>query len=199
MTTIPPLGQSLLVTTFASMFALGCSSGPSGPAGGPVTGALDVHCKDGDGGQIAEAIGACMAPGGGGTANAGSGSGGAEYGETLFNAEGDDDECKYHVTWTSTPVRKGGGVTFNVTVTRLGDGMPAHDANLEAEVFLSDTHPAASPEQAAEAPAGSGKYAVGPITFDTAGRWTVRFHMYDECADAPDSPHSHVAFYVEVP
>src|SRR6266540_1855172 len=157
MTTIPPLGQSLLVTTFASMFALGCSSGPSGPAGGPVTGALDVHCKDGDGGQIAEAIGACMAPGGGGTANAGSGSGGAEYGETLFNAEGDDDECKYHVTWTSTP------------------------------------------EQAAEAPAGSGKYAVGPITFDTAGRWTVRFHMYDECADAPDSPHSHVAFYVEVP
>jgi hypothetical protein len=198
MTTNPSLGKSLLATAFASLLALGCSSGPSGPAGGAVTGALDAHCKNGDGGQIAEAIGVCM-PGGAGSADGGAGSGGNEYGETLFNAEGDDDDCKYHLAWTSSAVRKGADVTFNVTVTRLEDGMPAHDANLEAEVFLSDTHPAASPDEAPEAPADSGKYAVGPIKFDTAGRWTVRFHLYDECADAPDSPHSHVAFYVDVP
>ena len=26
----------------------------------------------------------------------------SDYGETLFNAEGDDDDCKYHVKWTAT-------------------------------------------------------------------------------------------------
>ena len=27
-----------------------------------------------------------------------------DYGATMFNAEGDDDDCKYHVKWTATPI-----------------------------------------------------------------------------------------------
>jgi hypothetical protein len=45
-----------------------------------------------------------------------------------------------------------------------------------------------------------GTYSVGPVRFDQAGRWFVRFHFYETCSDAPeDSPHGHVAFWVDVP
>ena len=45
-----------------------------------------------------------------------------------------------------------------------------------------------------------GVYKVGPIKFDAAGIWTVRFHFFEECGDArEDSPHGHAAFYVKVP
>jgi len=38
------------------------------------------------------------------------------------------------------------------------------------------------------------------ITFDAAGDWTVRYHFYEDCNDAPeDSPHGHAAFLVHVP
>jgi hypothetical protein len=51
---------------------------------------------------------------------------------------------------------------------------------------------------APEKPAGS--YAIGPIVFDRSGRWVVRFHFYETCSDVPpDSPHAHVAFYIDVP
>lgn len=33
----------------------------------------------------------------------------------------------------------------------------------------------------------------------SAGQWTVRFHFFDVCIDGPTSPHSHAAFYVNVP
>jgi len=30
--------------------------------------------------------------------------------------------------------------------------------------------------------------------------WTVRFHLFEECSDAPaDSPHGHGAFFFTVP
>jgi len=45
-----------------------------------------------------------------------------------------------------------------------------------------------------------GVYSVGPVRFDQAGRWTVRFHFFETCLDArEDSPHGHAAFYVDVP
>jgi hypothetical protein len=36
--------------------------------------------------------------------------------------------------------------------------------------------------------------------FDQSGRWVVRFHYFETCSDVPeDSPHGHVAFYIDVP
>jgi hypothetical protein len=33
-----------------------------------------------------------------------------------------------------------------------------------------------------------------------AGRWNVRFHMYEQCSDlTEDSPHGHITFFVDVP
>ena len=189
----------LLAIPFAAFLDVGCSSdNNSGPAGGPVSGALDTHCRDADGGVTATVIGECMT---GVAAAAPEPDGGAptsDYGETLYNAEGDDDDCKYHVTWTSTAVRKNTDVNFDVTLTKLADMTAATGAGVRAEIFLTDTHPAAPPPAATES--AGGKYAVGPIKFDTAGKWTVRFHFYENCNDAPeDSPHGHAAFYVNVP
>ena len=176
---------------FAAPFSGGCSSssGPGGPVGGPVMGALDTHCS----GPGPTVVGTCMTPG--------ASDGGApmvDYGPTLFNAEGDDDDCKYHVSWTSTPVRENTNVTFTMMLTKLADASTATGAGIRAEVFLTDTHPVPPPPQATESPAGT--YKVGPIKFDAPGDWTVRFHFYEDCDDAPaDSPHGHAAFYVRVP
>ena len=40
---------------------------------------------------------------------------------------------------------------------------------------------------------------TGPIYFDRAGEWTVRFHFEETCNDVPGSPHGHIAFHVVVP
>jgi hypothetical protein len=122
----------------------------------------------------------------------------SDYGDTLYNASGFDDDCKYAVSWTATPIRVGAGVTFTVSVMRLTDMKPAECASTRAEVFLTDTHPVASPSAPPpESPPGT--YAVGPIKFDEPGIWTVRFHFYETCVDTPDSPHGHAAFFVNVP
>ena len=64
---------------------------------------------------------------------------------------------------------------------------PDAGAGIARRGFLTDTHPAAPPPEATEA--AGGKYTVGPIKFDAPGNWTVRFHFYEECNDAPeDSP-----------
>ena len=72
---------------------------------------------------------------------------------------------------------------------RYGDG----------EVFLDTTHPApTSGQKVTESPAGTDK--VGPIRFDKAGQWTVRWHLFEQCDDTiGNSPHGHAAFYVAVP
>ena len=46
----------------------------------------------------------------------------------------------------------------------------------------------------------AGKHKIGPIHFDAAGQWTIRFHIYEECSELLEtSPHGHVAFYIAVP
>src|SRR4051812_3278655 len=77
--------------------AVACSSG-----GGPVTGPADSHC--GSKAQVtSQAV--CKGAGGGSSSSSSSSSGAGgggdvdDYGPTLDNAEGDDDECKYHVKW----------------------------------------------------------------------------------------------------
>jgi hypothetical protein len=207
-----------LVFSFAALVTLACSSSnsPVGPVGGPVTGALDSHCGSGAT-MTVQPIGTCVTgsppanqsmcgiayaadTGAGGDAgapadDAGTGS---EFGATLYNASGFDDDCKYQVAWTATPIRVNTGVTFTVVVTRLDDMQPAKCAGIYPDVFLNDTHAGLGPTTAApESPPGT--YKVGPVKFDVPGMWNVRFHLYGECSDAPDSPHGHVAFYVNVP
>ncbi|HXU02701.1 MAG TPA: hypothetical protein VN903_17170 [Polyangia bacterium] len=179
------------------MLYAGCSSDNNGPTGGPVMGALDMHCAA-TGPTI---IGECMtgtAPVDAAAPDPDGGAPTSDYGDTLYNAEGDDDDCKYHVKWTATPIREKTAVTFTVTLTKLADMTPATGAGINAEVFLNATHPAVPPPQATES--AGGKYTVGPIKFDASGNWTVRFHFFEDCNDAPeDSPHGHAAFFVHVP
>jgi hypothetical protein len=187
----------LLAISFAALLHAGCSSdNNNGPTGGPVMGAVDTHCAGG-----ATIIGLCMTgndPTDAAAPDPDAGAPTSDYGETLHNDEGDDDDCKYHVKWTATPIRQKSPVTFTVTLTKLADGTPATEAGINAEVYLTETHPAAPPPGATES--AGGKYAVGPITFDSGGDWTVRYHFYEDCNDAPeDSPHGHAAFLVHVP
>ena len=119
------------------------------------------------------------------------------YGDTLYNAEGDDDDCKYHLRWTATPVCQGANVAFSLVLTAKIDGSLVTGADPSLEVFLNTAHPA--PNSGLSQETSPGNYAVEPVQFDAAGQWTIRFHLFENCNDAPDSPHGHAAFYVRVP
>jgi hypothetical protein len=142
------------------------------------------------------------------------GMGGCAFGATMFGQHGDDDDCKYVVSWTSDPICVGlEGVEFTVSVWSLVDGTPITGIpnGLVAEAFIP-TNPDAScdvgthgsPGSASspyltEVAAGTGVYK-GPVVFDIPGQWTVRFHIHEECYDVlPTSPHGHAAFRVTVP
>ncbi len=157
-----------------------------------MSGAQDFHCDLPDGGIMTQVtdLSTCHLPVDAGT---------ADYGPTNYNSQANDDDCKYHVSFTVTPVRENTNVTFTVTATTLADGHPATGTNMIAEVFLSNTHPAPnSNQQTTEQPGGI--YQIGPILFDAPGEWTVRFHLHEECQDeTADSPHGHAAFYIQVP
>jgi hypothetical protein len=188
------------------------TSSPSGPVGGAVAGPQDMHCvgmpvqptNDADcyvGPTVIDAPPAPDSP------DAPSG-----FGATMYNDDGKDDDCKYSVTWTSTPIREDDNVFYTVVAKYLAmgsgadaeaAGAPATGANIYAEVFKGTTHAAPPTNQAAtENPPGT--YRVGPIQFDEPGSdgdpWTVRFHLHENCIDyQADSPHGHAAFYMEVP
>lgn len=191
-------------------------------ANGVVLGPLDHHCSKGDGGQRMQTIGVCQvddlssvpaSPASCGVAfsqdagasnepaDAGAHDAGAdtsEYGETMYGAAGNDDDCKYYLSWVATPIQQNADTYFTLTAIRLADGKPASCAGVRADVSLTLTHGATPPrDQAPEI--APGVYKVGPIRFDKPGQWTVRFHLYEECNDtAEDSPHGHGAFYVKV-
>ena len=195
----------------------GCSSEPSDPGpsndggasdqtcsngGGPVPGDPDQHCTDRDGNaivQVTRAV-ACLDSSAGG---APSGAGGAAPEEeaqlTLFNAEGDDDDCKYHVAFSASCIERNRDVTLTLHASNRSDDSALLGATPTTEIYLSDTHlaPNTKPKAVMVEP---GVYTIGPVRFDEAGRWTLRFHLFEECLDArADSPHGHVAFYVDVP
>jgi hypothetical protein len=129
------------------------------------------------------------------------------YGTTMYGTEGDDDDCKYHVSYTASPICENKGTYFVVTANYLtGAGGPLTGASTFAEVCLSDTHPGpgidgrppTGQQQVVEGPPGT--YTIGPVQFDAPGDWTVRFHFNEFCCDvADDSPHGHAAFHVTVP
>jgi hypothetical protein len=121
-----------------------------------------------------------------------------EFGETQYGTQGDEDECKYAVSWSSTPVCQNTDVTFTVTATKKVGDDGATGAQPYIEAFLDETHPAPNSD-ATFTDKGDGTYDIGPIRFDAPGRWTVRFHFFGDCEDGEESPHGHVAFFVDVP
>lgn len=209
-----------------SVAGVGCSSSSNNGSGiascnspgAAQAGPADTHCE----GQAPVVVSAASCAGGstddaGSSDDAGSDDAGVaaqcDYGATMANQEGDDDDCKYHVKWSSTPICEGaGGVTFTVTVTTLADGKPvtAIPQGVIIETFQPtsptqacddvSTHP--GPNTGAyltETASGTGVYQ-GPVVFDAPGIWTVRFHIHEECADTlDDSPHGHAAFHINVP
>jgi hypothetical protein len=194
-----------------------CSTKTNPPgASGIVSGTKDSHCAEtvtvdqaachpastGSGGDAGAgtADGGALAEGGAGTPD----SGAEESFATLYNNEGDDDDCKYHVKWSApNGVAQGAGVTFNIVLTTRA-GEPVTGAGIagqpvRGEVFLNDTHPAPRASEETSSNNGGGNYTLGPIYFDAPGTWTVRFHFFEDCDDSEKSPHGHAAFYVQVP
>jgi YtkA-like len=208
----------LLATTLGTVCLTGgCSTGPRqiGPAaneggaasctdgGGPVPGDADAHCTDADGNPIIQETlaDACMdstpsdAEGTGGAAPEGE----EEEQLVLFNTEGDDDDCKYHVAFSASCVERNRDVTLTFHANNRSDDSAVEGAAVTTEIYLSDTHlaPNTKPKTVVVEP---GVYKIGPVRFDKPGRWTVRFHLFEECLDArEDSPHGHIAFFVDVP
>jgi hypothetical protein len=169
-------------------------------------GPKDIHCELPDGGVMVQSTSqsACNVAGDAGGPNT------CPYNPTMYGHEGDDDDCKYHVAWTSTSICEGaGGVEFTVVATYLGDGSPVTGATIRPEVFTTsppndagcdDMSSHGSPstfETLNEGPPGT---YTGRVVFDEKGAWTARFHLFENCYDVlPNSPHGHAAFHLTVP
>jgi hypothetical protein len=223
------LATALVVVAACSSSSSG-SGGSTQPAavtcaspGGAKAGPQDDHCTAG-GMDIKQATNqaSCAAPadaGGGGDDDAassgddggGPGDGGPtgdcepdEFGATMYNNSGSDDDCKYDVTWSSTPICEGGnGVYFTVTATNRVDGSPLTGAMPYIESVQACVHPSPNPPLPALTSTEEttpGTYKIGPIVFDRPGGWVVRFHFFGSCDDTLEtSPHGHAAFFVDVP
>ena len=104
-----------------------------------------------------------------------------------------------------TPIVEKADTYFTLTAIRLQDMAPATCAGVIPDVSLDPTDGGFSTHGVPAPPNPSpeiapGVYKVGPIRFDEAGTWTVRFHLFEECSDnLGDSPHGHAAFFVKVP
>jgi hypothetical protein len=136
--------------------------------------------------------------------------GGCTYLPTRFGHEADDDDCKYHFVWSSTPICEApGSVFFTVVATSKLDGKPLTGAQPIAEVFTTtpgDWDASTYCDDMSTTPGNSGTFTesppgtyVGPIEFTRGGQWTVRFHFFPNCNHWVDSPHGHAAFHVAVP
>jgi hypothetical protein len=196
------LGTSVLVAACSSKTSDTGSSGGVGATStaAAVAGAADTHCAGQPVVVVDEAV--CHNPPADPDAGATPTDGGAmpmaEFGATLYNSEGDDDDCKYHAKWQSTTVALNTDVTLSLNVTTLSDNKPLTGAKPYAEIYLSDTHGAPN-TPVATTEVAPGSYTIGPVRFDARGTWTVRFHFRSDCDDSPTSPHGHVAFFVKVP
>jgi hypothetical protein len=193
------------MTVALALALVGCGASSGSPdydsgVGGPVSGLADNHCSGTD--PIVVDMASChpdaAAPGN--PVDVPDGGAAEPEAPVLFNAEGDDDDCKYHVKFRITAARQGQNATIEVTVTQLANGQPALGAAVDIEGFLADNDVHVLPNNnTATTDRGGGVYVVSPVKFDATGRWLIRFHFYHDCVDTnEDSPHSHVAFYVDV-
>lgn len=120
----------------------------------------------------------------------------------MSGREADDDDCKYRVSFQNTCVAVNEPVTLTLSLTRKFDGMPGAGTNPAfPEIYLAEDTTHLSPSNDITAVERSpGVYDIGPVVFDSSGRWVVRFHYFETCSSVPeDSPHGHVAFYIDVP
>ena len=191
-----------IATALIAISLFGCSSSTNTPSdaencanpGGPVSGVPDGHC-----GNTALTVDpAICASAHNAVTTDDAGTGTTEYGDTLFNAEGDDDDCKYHVTWTSSAICENADVAFSMRLTAMADGSPVTGADPNLELFLNITHPGLVGNQKSQE-TSAGNYSIGPVQFNAKGQWTVRFHVFPTSCDQPTSQHGHAAFYVNVP
>lgn len=222
------LGGLLLVTP-------SCSSSDTPAALGPVGGAIlaeaDDHClgvpqrvtpesctvpaaDDAGSGSHPDGVGGGAGEGGAASHEEGGGHSDCNethdvaYGPTLSNSSGWDDDCKYDVSWTSTPIRKDQDVTFTIEAKSLTtdhglEPLVAGQLPLSrVDVYQPCQPTRRGPIQNSKATireSATGTYTAGPLRFDQAGRWVVRFHFYEQCLDSDASPHAHVAFFLDVP
>ncbi len=186
--------------TFVAGAGLVPAAAPDDSCKGKDTGTVDAAtCK-----SSADASDA-VATGGDTTATGDSGV--IEYGPTHAGSEADDDDCKYHVKWLATGATPTDDVYFQIDLTTKADGKPASHvvaANnpIVAEVYIdngdpSKNHVAPNSEPTSQESDMPGRYILGPIRFDQAARWTVRFHIYPDCDDGDTSPHGHTAFFFD--
>lgn len=223
------LGTAPVLMVLAIVRGTGCSSSDSPPASGVVVGPVDAHCAARPVGIADPAVcnGAPPVTGGGGAppsegggVSNGAGTAGAPdcnlvhdagYGDTLYNEAGDDDDCKYHMSWTSTSIEKDKPFTLTVSASNKATGEPLTTlaAQVAGKPALSRIEPYMpcepshlAPNSDYEAPVtqiGPGKFSVGPVVFDRSGRWIIRYHFYEECLNSNTTPHGHIAFFVNVP
>jgi hypothetical protein len=189
---------------FALVAAVGCSSSDSPATGGtdaatasdggagPVSGKIDDHC-----GTMVQktnpAVCEYKAP-------ADAGAEPEETPELRFNAESDDDDCKYHISFTTTPVSKNADVSITLKVTMKDGGGPAKEADPEVNIITADDKHIAPETTPTVVESPDGTYKIGPVKFDQSGRWKLIFHLYEECSDIPkDSQHGHASFWFDVP
>lgn len=158
-----------------------------GAVGGIVSGPPDTHCGD-----TVVAVDADTCEAGDGQPDV--------YGDTLYNSDGQDDGCKYHLSFTNSTIQRNEDVRFVVSAWALDGGATVTGAQVRVEASLDDggSHPA-PPTGTLTTEGPPGTYAIGPVQFDKPGRWTVRFHLFEDCAPGAESPHGHAAFYVDVP
>jgi hypothetical protein len=203
-----PLRWAFGTLLIAAALGIACSDDDPEDAGeciggdGAVAGTNDNHCIDDAGAQIANTIGVCATGAGEEKEKDEEVEEEEEEHAILFGREADDDNCKYHVRFDNTCVAVNEPVTFTLSLTRLFDGAPgAGTVPSNVEVFMADDVSHISPSNNTTAREGApGTYQIGPVVFDSTGRWVVRFHYFDNCSELPpDSPHSHVAFYIDVP
>jgi hypothetical protein len=189
-----PGALALLATAGIGILAgvSGCSSSSSQSIDGGVglvSGPDDMHCMGVDPIMVSQA--SCHPPADAG-APPDNTDGGEPEPETHFNGVADDDDCKYHVVWSSSPVAVNQPVTLSLMLTKLAENnAPASNADVVIEAALTDTptHPIPnSGYKTTESPAGSGKYTITPLKFD------------ETCEDKlEDSPHGHATFHYLVP
>jgi len=172
-----------------------------GEVGGMVPGPADNHCMNVQTITVSQA--SCN-PDGGGPPPPPAGDAGMEPQPIHNNAQADDDDCKYHVTWTSTPIYKNMPVTFTVTVVNKADNTPVPfppRAQFAVAGVLSTDDTVVLPNTSPMQMLGSnGTWTFGPVRFDDSGDWNLTFHIREECSDnLDDSPHGHATFLVRVP
>jgi len=128
--------------------------------------------------------------------------GGEEPYEVRYNDHAADDDCKYDTSFSTSCLEVNKPVTLTLKLRERATGDFGKGATPDSpEIYLADNPQHISPSLGITATEGpSGQYAIKGVVFDVPGRWVVRFHYFEECSDVPaDSPHGHVAYYLDVP